>query len=201
MHHPHNPPRQTLFTLLLVLICFAGFSPAQAQNNGRPFGDAQVLATVPTPPGFPEGIAVNGNRVYVAGPARFGTAGEPPSKVFAYDTDTGELVREYAMQGEDTTQEHANSCIAFDGAGRLYVVLAAPFASGVSILDTDGTENARLVNPAGSPIFPYDSPANAAFNKHGSLLLTNHAFATGIPTNFTVLDVFVDDKESPLVRP
>lgn len=91
--------------------------------------------------------------------------------------------------------------IAFGKSGKLYVVLAAPFNSGVSILAPNGTEVTRLTNPAGSPIFPYDSPANAAFSKQGSLLLTNHAFATMIPANFTVLDVAVDDKEFPLVRP
>lgn len=91
--------------------------------------------------------------------------------------------------------------IAFGRSGKLYVALAAPFNSGVSILQPDGTEEGQLHNPSGSSIFPYDSPANIAFNKHGSLLLSNHAFATGIPSNFTVLGVFVDDKESPLVRP
>lgn len=91
--------------------------------------------------------------------------------------------------------------IAFGKSGNLYVVLAAPFNSGISILRPDGTEITQLHNPQGSPIFPYDSPANAAFSKKGSLLLTNHAFATMIPANFTVLDVFVDDKESPLVKP
>lgn len=91
--------------------------------------------------------------------------------------------------------------IALGKSGRLYVVLAALFNSGVSILSPEATEVARLTNPQGSPIFPYDSPANAAFSKKGSLLLTNHAFATMIPANFTVLDVYVDDKEFPLVRP
>ncbi len=363
----------TTYALLVAFVCLATVTPVWANddddndnnNKHRPFGDVQVLATVPTPPGFPEGIAVKGNRVYVAGPARFGNAGEPPSKVFAYNTKTGELEREYPIQGENTAIDHANSCIAFDGSnrlyvvntqlgivrinihtgaqqpyagtipnlptcstspapcsptvadlpplpndiafdedgylyltdsfqatiwriapgggqpqiwfqdsrldtpfgpnglrlnpdrnkifftvtaegvgpmgeflggkiytlplvnaptaaqlkvfhqyngeapdgiafgrsGKLYVVLAAPFNSGVSILRPNGTEQQRLTNPQGSPIFPYDSPANAAFDGHGSLLLTNHAFATMIPTNFTVLDVFVDDKESPLVRP
>jgi hypothetical protein len=58
----------------------AGQTGVRAQSTDRPFGDVQVLATVPFPPGFPEGIAVNGNKVYVAGPARFGTAGEPPPR-------------------------------------------------------------------------------------------------------------------------
>ena len=352
--------------MLLVSIFTLTTTATAADDPSRPFGDAQILATVPTPPGFPEGIAVNGDKVYVAGPASFDTAGTPASKVFAYDLKTGELLRTYEIQGELTQFPHANSCIAFDDEGRLYVVnlqlgivrldlgsgdqeiyagplpnllpcsqtqsgpcsptfldlpplpndiafdtagnlyltdsfqatiwripsgggqpqiwfqdsrldtpfganglrlspdqtriyfavtaegvgpfgnflggkiytlplvnspaaadlqtfyqyngeapdgiafgksgnlyvaLAAPFNSGVSILAPAAVEAARLTNPVGSPIFPYDSPANIAFGKDGSIFLTNHAFATMIPANFTVLNVFVDDKESPLVRP
>ena len=353
--------------IALSLVSIVSLSTtAVAADDDRPFGDVQILATVPFPPGFPEGIAVNGDQVYVAGPASFDTAGTPASKVFAYDLKTGELLRTYEIEGEFTQFPHANSCIAFDGQGRLYVVnlqlgiirldlgsgdqeiyaaplpnllpcsqtqsspcsptavdapplpndiafdsngnlyltdsfqatiwkiapgggqpqiwfqdsrldtpfgangirlspdntkvyfavtaegvgpfgnflggkiytlplvnapaaadlqtfhqyngeapdgiafgksgdlyvaLAAPFNSGVSILGTDCVETARLTNPVGSPIFPYDSPANIAFGKGGSILLTNHAFATMIPANFTILNVFVDDKELPLVKP
>ncbi len=358
--------RPVVQLFLLVTLLSLTTSAASAEDSPRPFGDVQILATVPTPPGFPEGIAVNGDKVYVAGPASFDTAGTPASRVFAYDIKTGELLRTYEIEGELTQFPHANSCIAFDAEGRLYVVnlqlgivrldlgsgeqeiyagplpnllpcsqtqsspcsptlvdapplpndiafdadgnlyltdslqatiwripagggepqiwfqdsrldtpfganglrlspdnsriyfavtaegvgpfgnflggkiytlplvdapaaadmqtfrqyngeapdgiafgksgklyvaLAAPFNSGVSILDSAGAEIARLTNPLGSPVFPYDSPANVAFGKHGSILLTNHAFATMIPQNFTVLDVFVDDKEFPLVRP
>jgi len=358
---------RTLFTLLTFAIIFTlSTSFTFANNPDRAFGDVKILATIPFPPGFPEGIAVNGDKVYVAGPASFDTANTPASKVFAYDSKTGELLRVYEIQGELTQFPHANSCIAFDAEGRLYVVnlqlgivridlgsgaqetyaaplpdlapcsetqsspcsptainapplpndiafdgngnlyltdsfqatiwripagggtpqiwfqdsrldtpfganglrlspdntkiyfavtadgvgqfgnflggkiytlplvnapaaadlqlfhqyngeapdgiafgksgklyvaLAAPFNSGVSILGPNGSEVGRLTNPAGSPIFPYDSPANIAFSKKGSLLLTNHAFATAIPSNFTLLDVFVDDKEFALVRP
>ena len=353
-----------LLTLASVLTLTT--THATAETTDRPFGDVQILASVPFPPGFPEGIAVNGGKVYVAGPASFDTAGTPASKIFAYDLKTGELLHTYEIQGELTLFPHANSCIAFDGEGRLYVVnlqlgivridvgsgvqeiyadplpnlvpcsqtqsspcsptvidspplpndiafdaegnlyltdsfqatiwrippgggqpqvwfqdsrldtpfganglriapdnatiyftvtaegvgpfgnflggkiytlplvdspvasdlqtfhqyngeapdgiafgksgnlyvaLAAPFNSGVSILAPDATEVARLTNPVGSPIFPYDSPANIAFGKQGSILLTNHAFATMIPANFTVLDVFVNDREFPLLRP
>lgn len=367
MHFANRFKPRTLTALLTLAIIFTiGTTFVTAEDADRPFGDVQVRATVPTPPGFPEGIAVNGNRVYVAGPASFDTAGTPASKVFAYDAKTGELLRTYEIQGELTQFPHANSCIAFDDnarlyvvnlqlgivrldlvsgvqesyaaplpdlapcsqtqpapcsptvqnapplpndiafdkdgnlyltdsfqatiwrippgggqpqiwfqdsrldtpfganglrlspdrtkiyfavtaegvgpggnflggkiytlplvsspsgsdlqtfhqyngeapdgiafgkSGKLYVVQAAPFNSGISILAPDGSEITRLTNAIGSPIFPYDSPANAAFGKQGSLLVTNHAFATAIPANFTVLDVFVDDKESPLVRP
>jgi len=340
---------------------------AQTSQSNRPFGDVQVRATVPASTGFPEGIAVKGNKIYVSGPARFGTAGDgTPSRVFAYNADSGALLRTYDIQGENLNQDHANSCIAFDDEGRLYVVnlqlgivridlgsghqevyaqpvpnlapcsavtpgtpcsptqadvpplandiafdedgnlyltdsfqatiwrippgggkpkiwfqdsrldvpfgangirlspdqtkiyftvtadavgqfgnflggkiyslplvkhptaaqlhvfheyngeapdgiafgksgkmyvaLAAPFNSGVSILNPNGTEAARLHNDQ-DPTFPYDSPANIAFNKQGSIVITNHAFATMIPAHFVVLDVFVNDKGVPLVKP
>ncbi|HYP02731.1 MAG TPA: SMP-30/gluconolactonase/LRE family protein [Pyrinomonadaceae bacterium] len=336
--------------LALVMLPLNAFA-----NNPhkRPFGDVQTLAQVPDP-GFPEGIAVRGNLVYVAGPASFETAGAPPSYVIAYDTRTGETVRTYTIEGEFLAAPHANSCIAFDDDGRLYVVniqlgivridlgsgeqsvyappvqqfnpqvpalmndiafdpegnlyltdslqatiwrippgggtpqvwfqdaslvtnfsvnglrlspdskriffsltsesapgspdftggriyslplvdaptaadlqlfhqytggapdgiafgrsgnlyvmLAAPGFSGVSVLSPAGAEIARIVNPPAPPpvglITPFNSPANAAFDKHGSLLVTNHAFA--IPGNVSVLSVFVDDKEAPLVKP
>ena len=332
-------------------------------SHKRPYGDVKVVATFPTPPGFPEGIAVKGNKVYVSGPARFGTAGTGPSTVVAFNRDTGETEATYATQGEALQFEHANSCIAFDGEGRLYVLntqigmyridtgsgaqesystpfpdlpacdgnnapcsptffdapslpndlafdedgnayvtdslqatiwrvpagggtpqiyfqdarlgtvpngigangirlspdrsklfvvvsigptgmpyiytlplvaqpqasdlavfksftpgdipdgiafgkssnlyvaIATPAASGIAILNTSGAETGRLANPAGSPFFPYDSPASIAFDGHGSLLVINHAFATMNPANFTVLNVYVGDKGSPLSKP
>jgi sugar lactone lactonase YvrE len=91
--------------------------------------------------------------------------------------------------------------IAFGMSSNLYVAIATPAASGIAIINPSGTEMGRLTNPAGSPFFPYDSPANIAFDGHGSLLVSNHAFATMIPTNFTVLDVYVGDKGSPLSKP
>jgi sugar lactone lactonase YvrE len=337
--------------------------PAAAAKQPRPHGDVQILSTFPADPGFPEGIAVKGNKVYVSGPARFGTAGTGPSTVVAYNRDTGATVATYMTQGEALAFEHANSCIAFDGNGKLYVLnnqlgmyridtgsgqqqsysapfpdlpacdgnnapcsptffdapslpndiafdedgnayvtdslqatiwrvpagggtpqiwfqdarlgtvpggvgangirlstdrskvfvvvsidptgspyvytlplvaapqasdlavfkaftpgdipdgiafgksgnlyvaIATPGASGIAVLNAAGTETGRLNNPLGSPVFPYDSPANIAFDGHGSLLVTNHAFATMIPSNFTVLDVYVGDKGSPLSKP
>jgi len=318
--------------------------------HNRPYGDVQTLAPFPVPPGSPEGIAVRGNKAYVSGPARFGTAGQPPSIVVVYDTRTGEQLETIRIQGEDLSQEHANSCVAFDGDGRLYVVntqrgivridlgsgeqtiyatplpnlppfelpplpndlafdpagnlyltdslqatiwrippgggapqvwfqdaslatpfgpngirlspdrtkiylavtaeganqfgftggkiytlplvdaptaadlevfhqyngegpdgiafgasgnlyvmLASPGFSGVSVLNSTGTEIARFGNAPGNLISPFNSPANAAFDKHGSLLVTNHTFV--FPGNESVLSVFVNDKESPLVKP
>ena len=47
----------------------------------RPYGDVKTLAPFPVPPGSPEGIAVRGNKAYVSGPARFGTAGGRPQSL------------------------------------------------------------------------------------------------------------------------
>lgn len=328
------------------------------------FGQAEILARVPTPPGFPEGIAVDGGRFYVAGPATFGTTGKPPSQVVGFDTATGAKVAQWPAQGENLLMEHANSSIALDAAGRIYVLntqlgiyrldpvtgvqepygdpfpdllpcllpvpgpcsptlanqppipndiafdpagnayvtdsmqatiwkvpagggaptiwfqdirfaspyiginglrlnparthiyltvttdmlgrgtvytlpliaapkasdlkvfhryglgdlpdgvafgasgllyvsMATPTRSGVSILSPAGVEVARLRNPTATPFRPYDSPANIAFKPPGSILLTNHAFVTGIvfPSQFTVVETFVGDVGSPLERP
>ena len=353
-------------SVAIITMAIAASMNAQSNNSTRPFGDVKVLGTVPVSTGYPEGIAVRAGKIYVAGPATFNTAGDgTPSRIFVFDDDGG-LIAHYSIQNEDLNRDHANACIAFDGAGRLYVVnlqlgivrldlrtgrqeiyapplpdlfpcdtvdegtpcsptlidsaplpndiafdeegnlyetdsaqatiwripagggqpqiwfqdsrldgpfgpnglrlspdrtriffavtaesiaedgsfaggkiyslplvenpaanqlavfhsyngeapdgiafgksgrlyvaLAAPFNSGVSILNPDGTEMTRLVNTE-DPIFPYDSPANIAFNKQGSIVLSNHAFATGLPAHFVVLDVFVNDRESPLAKP
>ncbi len=345
----------------IILAAAALFPAAGSAALGRLYGDAKVLATFPTPPGYPEGIAVKGNKVYVAGPARFGTTGTGPSTVVAFNTETGAPAGTYQTAGENLLAEHANSCVAFDGQGRLYVLntqlglyrldtetgqqqsysqpfpdlhpcsttpapcsptvadtpalpndiafdeagnayvtdsmqatiwrvapgggepqiwyqdarfdspyvgtngirlspdrkkvfvtvttdlqggayiytlplvaqpqaadlsvfkqfgptdlpdgiafgksgnlyvaIATPGLSGVVILGPDGSEVGRLANAAPGAISPYDSPANIAFNGRGSLLATNHAFATGIPSQFTVLDVYVNDSASPLAKP
>jgi len=93
--------------------------------------------------------------------------------------------------------------IAFGASGRLYVTLALPGRSAISVLNPDGSEYARVQNKLLSPIAPLDSPANIAFDGQGNLLVSNHAFATGLllPKHFQILRVFVDDYESPLAAP
>lgn len=349
---PRKKSLRKVFASCLLAFAILPLTAFADNSQTRPYGDVRTLAPFPVPPGSPEGIAVKGNKAYVSGPARFGTAGGPPSIVVVYDTRTGEKLETIQIQGEDLSQEHANSCVAFDGQGRLYVVntqrgivridlgsgeqtiyaspvpnlapmevpplpndiafdpagnlyltdslqgiiwriapgggapqiwfqhasiatpfgpngirinpdrtkvyfvvtaegvgefgftggkiytlplvdaptaadlqvfhqyngegpdgiafgnsgklyvmLASPGFSGVSVLNPAGVETARFGNPPGPNFFisPFNSPANAAFDKHGSLLVTNHTFI--FPGNESVLSVFVDDKESPLVKP
>ncbi len=93
--------------------------------------------------------------------------------------------------------------IAFGASGLLYVASATPFNSSIIALRGDGSEAFRLTNPPETPINPFDSPANIAFNGRGSLLVTNHAFATGgeNPNQFQVLEVYINDLEAELFKP
>jgi sugar lactone lactonase YvrE len=105
--------------ILSGLLCMGGSAAARAEPV---FGDVKVLATVPNPPGSPEGLAVRNGRVYVAGPAKTGTILSGPSKVLQFDADSGQLLATWPTQGENILGEHANSCLAFDGHDRLYVL-------------------------------------------------------------------------------
>ena len=117
----NSPISKFLSAAMLALTLAAGMVSA-AHAADPDFGEAKVLAQVPQP-GFPEGIVRNGLLTYVTGPATFGTAGNgTPSKIWIYLTYTGTLLATVDMIGEDLTQEHANSCAAIDGFGRLYVL-------------------------------------------------------------------------------
>lgn len=93
-----------------------------AQAAPRPIGDSRVIAQLPPRPGYPEGIAVDGDTMYVATLARFGTAFQGPPEVQAFDTTTGDLVRTYVVPDRDPTMDHGLSGEAFDASGRLYVL-------------------------------------------------------------------------------
>ncbi len=89
---------------------------------GAAFGDVGTFAVVPAVPGFPEGVLIDGNRVFVSGPARFGTAGTGPSAIQVYDRNTGALTTTVSVAGEALAFEHAVSNIAVDCDGRVYAL-------------------------------------------------------------------------------
>jgi len=86
------------------------------------FPPGSVFAPIAPSPGYPEGIIVVGDNVYVAGPAVNGTAGLGPSEVLVFDRLTGAPKPSIPITGENTSAEHALSCIASDASGRLYVL-------------------------------------------------------------------------------
>jgi hypothetical protein len=126
----------------------------------RPLGDSKVLTAVPALPGYPEGIAVHEGLVYVSGPANFGVPGNfIPSKIFAYDEDTGALVKTITIQGQ-TGPLNAISCIAFGEDDNLFVV-----AEGLGILKINVETGQQSVYAA--PFYPV---FQSAFNPPAPLL-------------------------------
>lgn len=116
-------------SLLAAALVLTGVADAKKPT----FGSGSVLATIPPEAGistnksfnnggFPEGVVIDGNRVYVSGPATFGTAGKGPSVVTVLKRGNGDLIEEIAIQGEDLSQEHALSGITVDGDGAVYAL-------------------------------------------------------------------------------
>lgn len=107
---------------LVLLSAVSPLIPGPALAQGGCYGEIKTFATVPAAPGFPEGIAVHGNRVYVSGPATFGTAGQGPSKIAVFDRDSKVQKNTIVVAGEALGAEHALSCIAVDDDGRVYAL-------------------------------------------------------------------------------
>jgi sugar lactone lactonase YvrE len=104
--------------VVIVASSLLAILPAQAAS----IGEIEPFASVPADPGFPEGIVVHGNRVFVSGPARFGTAGTGPSAIQVFGRNDGALVQTITVAGEALAFEHALSNVAVDGAGRIYAL-------------------------------------------------------------------------------
>ncbi len=115
-----------------ALVAAAGSSGTAAASPPA-VGDGSVLAPIAAQAhscagqpgcngGFPEGVAVVDDRVYVAGPATFGTAGKGPSVVTVLRRSNGQLITEIPIAGEQLAFEHALSGIAVDAAGDVFVV-------------------------------------------------------------------------------
>ena len=179
----------TLRWMLGLSLLAVVLAPAPAGAQKRPYGDARTLAHVP-PPGLPEGIAVWANKVYVAGPAAFGTAGTGPSHVWAFNASTGALARSWTTQNENLGLEHANSGVAVDRIGRVYVLNVQ---IGMFRILHNGTQE-QYSSPfpdlptcsavaAGTPCapMPFDAPAlpnDVAFDDAGNAYVTDSLQAT-----------------------
>lgn len=111
--------RRTLVPLLVLALVAAALA---SSADPREVGDTRVFAEVGEP-GMPEGIAVGPDGlVYVSTHASVrGNAGEGPSKIFVYDA-SGDLVDEITIEGQNTAKTHGLLSMAFDAAGKLYVI-------------------------------------------------------------------------------
>ncbi len=186
---PLSQSKMPIAALLLALVLaatslFSLASPAQADSNE--IGEGTVFTYMEQEPGFPEGIVVHGNRVFVSTPARFGTAGTGPSQIFVYDRLDGSLVQTIIISGEVLSQEHALSGLAIDGNGRLYAI-----STQLGIIRFTKMGQAYVQEPWADPIpdlNPNDPipplPNDIVFDEAGNLYLTDSLQATiwRIPT-------------------
>jgi hypothetical protein len=108
----HRFQNRLLVTGIIAAVALMLTADAVWADEKPAFGTITKLATVPAAPGFPEGVAIHGDSVFVSGPARFGTAGTGPSAIQVYDRDSGELEQTIVVQGEALTFEHALSNLA-----------------------------------------------------------------------------------------
>ena len=102
----------------------AGSSSAAGKPT-RPIGDIQVFATIPYP-GNPGGLAVEGHTLYVDSSAsNFDRPFDGSAAVFAYNLETGQLLRNRAnpmeVPLELPVQNMGLAGIALDAVGRLYM--------------------------------------------------------------------------------
>lgn len=151
---------------LLALSLNASTIRAQA------LGDSKVVTPVAAP-GYPEGIAVRGNRFYVSGPAALG---QPLGSAYvqAYDLKTGAFETTYPITITNPfAGMSAASCAAFGPDGKLYVV--EPFV-GIIRMDLD-PGNTQSVYAAFIPSGP-SLLNDLAFDDDGNLYVTDSFAAT-----------------------
>lgn len=158
--------------VLAAVLLLSSLAQASGSAERRP-GSTRILVDPSVSVPFPEGIGVRGREVFVSGPATFGTAGTGPSEVRVYDVHTGELKRTLTIQGQDLSQEHALSCLTFDGRGRLYVV---DTQQGILRLDPEtGAQEVYAPPPyvlePSSGAFPL--PNDLTFDDRGFLYVTD----------------------------
>ncbi len=166
---------------LLILLSGAAFVA------GCHDGEAAVVAAIPAQPGFPEDVAVLGERAYVTVPAAFNNAGAPPSRIYEIDMPSGRILRDIVLEGQDPSQDHGLGGLRFDGDGRLYA-LAVPGGVVRVTLGDPPTQQVYATFPTLTPCawlpppatqctpmpFPTQPlPNDPAFGPDGSLYVTD----------------------------
>jgi len=164
-----------LFLSLAAGLLALGVYPALADP---PLGASRVFATVPAVPGFPEGIAVRDNRVYVTGPASFGIF--TPSAVWAYNLQTGALVHTFPITLQDPSPAVMKGLSPgnFGPDGRLYC--PEPFMGVVIRLNLNAANTQSVyAGPFPAPGGPGTSLLNElVFDDDGFLYVTDSFQAT-----------------------
>lgn len=138
----------TLRTRVVLMAAALAIASLPARSADRPEGDSNVVAAVGGS-GYPEGIAVRGNKFYVSGPASFGLFGAP--YVNEHNAKTGALIKQYPVNFASpyTGGMRAGSCIAFGKDGKLYFI--EPFVGIIRMnLDDANTQSIYATFPPSS---------------------------------------------------
>lgn len=176
----------TLVTVLASLLVGSVGSATQSP------GETTVFARVGAP-GMPEGIAVRDGVVYVSTHTSVrGNAGGAASKIFRFDLASGAPLGEITIVGQNLAVTHGVLAMAFDAAGRLYVVDRNP--GRVLRIDlTSGTQETYATIPDLAACRPVVGPASGcapvtadeptfadffAFAPDGSMFVTDLQAAT-----------------------
>jgi hypothetical protein len=166
-----------------------GLASASA-DPPRTIGDSKVVADLPDEPGFPEGVAVSGNKMYVSAPAQFGNKG--PGKIYVFDAHTGAALEDYDIPpqpGYENTPDHGLVGVALDGSGHLYVAdIQVPGIVQLDLKSGNTSNYATLkdlppCSQAPAPCSPTAEarppfPNDMAFDKDGNLYVTDSFQAT-----------------------
>ncbi len=105
--------------IVAALAATSVFGAAYATAKPAPAG---VFARLAASPGFPEGIVLDKNRVYVTGAAHPDNAGSGPSEIAVFHARTGAPLGTIPLAGEDLATEHTLGGITADKQGNLYAV-------------------------------------------------------------------------------
>ncbi|QLE58175.1 SMP-30/gluconolactonase/LRE family protein [Nostoc sp. TCL26-01] len=103
----------------IALLAGLAISVPEVAQAGRLLGDSRVFAELPNEPGFPEDVALLGDRVFISGPAQSNLFVQP--SILEYDLNSGALVRKYDITGQNPSLPQAIAGIVFDNQNRLYV--------------------------------------------------------------------------------
>ena len=116
-------------SIACALTCAFVLVPTAGVADGRAPYDTRTIASVPEGDnGYIEGLAFDGSTIYAGTASGITSTGLPlltfgiPSRVFAWDRDTGALLDTIEIEGEDTTTEHALTGLKVDPEGRLLVL-------------------------------------------------------------------------------
>jgi sugar lactone lactonase YvrE len=169
------------FALLLASLSLLGQTLVRADAKpDRAIGDSRVIAAVPFP-GYPEGIAVHDGLIYTSGPAAFGVPGNlVPSLIFAFDEQTGALVRTITVQNQ-TGPLNALSCLAFGDGDDLYVLDEGQGVVKINVETGQQSVYSAGFHPVYQSAFGPPAPVlinDLAFDKRGYLYVTDSFEAT-----------------------